>query len=140
MPPTPVPNVTRPARTARLPKPVQDEWGVYDPEQAGLPATLRAVMSSPEDQARVTAPVETSAAPAPVAPAPAAHEVPESGALYSVESPLRCPQCQVAIRTFRALRVLRTHVNFMSTLPRKGYVLVCPECAGLLSAELSGLL
>ena len=137
MPPTAVPNVTRAARTARLPKPVQDEWGVYDPEQAGLPATMRAVMSAPEEQARLMAPAEVPE-PAPVAPV--AHDVRESGALYSVESPLRCPQCQVSIRTFRALRVLRTHVNFMSTLPRKGYVLVCPECDGLLSAELSGLL
>src|SRR4029077_20424948 len=116
-------------------KPVQDEWGVYDPEQAGLPATMRALMNTVEEHARVTAPAD-----APAAPAPVAHDGTESGAIYSVESPLRCPQCQMAIRTFRALRVLRTHVSFMSTLPRKGYVLVCPECAGLLSAELSGLL
>jgi hypothetical protein len=151
MPPTAVPNVTKAARTARLSKPVQDEWGVYDPEQAGLPATLRALMSTPEEHARLTPSAEAAAAAvapavtvAPVMPAapvaPVMHDAPEPGAIYSVESPLRCPHCQMAIRTFRALRVLRTHVNFMSTLPRKGYVLVCPECAGLLSAELSGLL
>lgn len=134
MPPTAVPNV----KAARLPKPVQDEWGVFDPEQAGMPATLRTLMNTPEEHARLMPPAAD--APAPVPEPPPAHEVPESGALYSVESPLCCPQCHMEIRTFRALRVLRTHVNFMSTLPRKGYVLVCPECAGLLSAELSGLL
>lgn len=39
----------------------------------------------------------------------------------------------------RVLRVLRTQVSFTSTLPRKGYVIVRPECDRLLSAELSGL-
>jgi hypothetical protein len=136
MPLTAVPNAMKAARAARLPKPVQDEWGVYDPEQAGLPATMRALMDAEEPHAHVTMPVDVPALPTP----PTADEAPDSAALYTVESPLRCPQCQMAIRTFRALRVLRTHVNFMSTLPRKGYVLVCPECAGLLSAELSGLL
>jgi len=35
--------------------------------------------------------------------------------------------------------VLRTQASFTSTLPRKGYVVVCPECERMLSAELSGL-
>ena len=61
------------------------------------------------------------------------------GALYTLESPARCPGCEKEIRTFRVLRVLRTQVSFTSTLPRKGYVIVCPECERLLSAELSGL-
>lgn len=63
-----------------------------------------------------------------------------SGAIYSLESAVRCPQCAREIRAFRVLRVLRTQVSFTSTLPRKGYVIVCPECDGLLSAELSGLI
>lgn len=63
-----------------------------------------------------------------------------SGAMYTLESPVRCPQCEKEIRTFKVLRVLRTQVSFTSTLPRKGYVIVCPECERILSAELSGLI
>jgi hypothetical protein len=133
MPPTAAPNSSRATRTAR---PIQDEWGVYDPNQAGMPAALRA-LNDAVAHVPDAAPVELAAPAASVAPP---QESPDGAALYSVESPLRCPQCQRAIRTFRALRVVRTHVAFMSTLPRKGYVLVCPECGGLLSAELSGLL
>ena len=118
-------------------RPAQDEWGMFDPEQAGIPATLRVLTDSPEPLPATPA----AHAAEVVAAAPIDAQSPESGTtLYTVESPLRCPQCQSAIRTFRALRVSRTQVPFISTLPRKGYVLVCPECAGLLSAELSGLL
>lgn len=62
------------------------------------------------------------------------------GAMYTLESTVRCPQCEKDIRTLKVLRVLRTQVSFTSTLPRKGYVIVCPECDHLLSAELSGLI
>jgi len=79
-------------------------------------------------------PVESTSAPqqAPRASAGA-------GALYTLESPVMCPQCEQEILTLRVLRVLRTQASFTSTLPRKGYVVVCPECASMLSAELSGL-
>jgi hypothetical protein len=30
-------------------------------------------------------------------------------------------------------------VSFTSTLPRRGYVILCPDCERILSAELSGL-
>jgi len=100
-----------------------------------MPATLRALTDDPPVAVMFEAPAPST--PARPAEPQAASSI---GALYAVESPMRCPQCHAAIRTFRALRVLRTQVPFMSTLPRKGYVLVCPECAGLLSAELSGLL
>ncbi len=131
MPLTAAPTVTKIASNAR---PVKDEWGVYDPQQAGIPATMRAL----EDATGPAAPPIDTPAASFTADSDAA--LSDASALYTVESPLRCPQCHMAIKTFRALRVLRTHVNFMSTLPRKGYVLVCPRCAGLLSAELSGLL
>jgi hypothetical protein len=36
--------------------------------------------------------------------------------------------------------LVRTQVSFTSTLPRKGYIIVCPECDGILWAELSGLI
>jgi len=80
---------------------------------------------------------------APPAAAPASAKAPAAGAagaVYTLESPARCPQCEKEIRTFRVLRVLRSQVSFTSTLPRKGYVIVCPECEMLLSAELSGLI
>ena len=60
--------------------------------------------------------------------------------MYTLESSVRCPQCEQDIGTLKVLRVLRTQVSFTSTLPRKGYVIVCPECDHLLSAELSGLI
>lgn len=62
-----------------------------------------------------------------------------AGAVYTVEAPVVCPHCEAEVRAFRVLRLLRTHVSFTSTLPRKGYVITCPECRRLLSAELSGL-
>lgn len=62
------------------------------------------------------------------------------GAVYTLESPARCPECDVEIGTISVLRVLRTQVSFTSTLPRKAYVIACPECRRLLSAGLSGLL
>jgi hypothetical protein len=98
-----------------------------------------AVTSANPHEALAMASTEAPAAPArPASAPPKAHG--GSGAMYTLESPARCPQCEKEIRTFRVLRVLRTQVSFTSTLPRKGYVIVCPECEMLLSAELSGLL
>lgn len=139
-------------------RPVRDEWGLYDPQQAGMQALLRTIDDTPPpvsvttistsegepDADRVYGgmhepPVQQTAtdrsAPA-TATAPAKSQV---GALYTLEAPARCPECEQEIRTLRVLRVLRTQVSFTSTLPRKGYVIVCPECERLLSAELSGL-
>jgi len=62
------------------------------------------------------------------------------GALYTIEFPVLCPHCEVEIRTFKVFRLLRTQVSFTSTLPRKGYVIVCPECDRPISSELSGLI
>lgn len=62
------------------------------------------------------------------------------GALYSLEFPVRCPHCEEEIRTFKVFRLLRAQVSFTSTLPRKGYVIVCPECERPISSELSGLI
>ncbi len=76
------------------------------------------------------------AKPAPQEPAPLDET---AGAVYSLEFPARCPHCERQVRTFRVFRLLRTRVSFTSTLPRKGYAIVCPECACLLSAELAGL-
>jgi hypothetical protein len=63
----------------------------------------------------------------------------QDGAEYSLEFPVVCPHCEEHITTFRVFRLLRTQVSFTSTLPRKGYVIVCPECERPISSELSGL-
>jgi len=127
---------------------VQDEWGVYDPHQTGMPALMRAlenVEPSPAEAAggpapkpRVERQSETDgelrdvAAGAPLGKG-------QSGALYTLEAPVTCPECAAEITSLRVLRVLRTQVSFTSTLPRRGYVILCPECDRILSAELSGL-
>jgi hypothetical protein len=35
-------------------RPVQDEWGIYDPEQAGLKAVIRKMAASQDDAAATT--------------------------------------------------------------------------------------
>ena len=139
-------------------QPVPDEWGA----SAAPPLEWSASAAPPQEVAR-TASCHFCAQPLP----PSAHHCPwclhevksksrltpdvagpdtsasgktPNGAVYTLESPVRCPQCENEIRTFRVLRVLRTQVSFTSTLPRRGYVIVCPECEGLLSADLSGLI
>lgn len=63
-----------------------------------------------------------------------------SGAVYSLEFSTHCPHCSREVSSVRVSRLLRTQVSFTSTLPRKGYIIVCPECEGILSAALSGLI
>ena len=58
-------------------------------------------------------------------------------AVYRLESPAKCPQCGETINTVKAIRLLRTQVNFVSTLPRRGRVAVCPNCSAILPAELT---
>ena len=56
---------------------------------------------------------------------------------YSLEHPVRCQACGEIVTNLKAIRLLRTEVNFTSTLPRRGRVVVCPLCHTLVSAELS---
>jgi hypothetical protein len=146
---------------------VLDEWSVLHLDQAVPKSAIRAVPSvnasilhdlrdmlepddtTPEQALRESEP--TSAPdedgvyqlgmpePTPAPPAQLSRQA-ERGAIYSLEFSSRCPHCQEQITTVRVSRLLRTHVSFTSTLPRKGYVIVCPECDGMLSAELSGLI
>ena len=51
-----------------------------------------------------------------------------------------CRTAHAQMRTFKVFRLLRASVSFTSTLPRKGYVIVCPECERPISSELSGLI
>ena len=63
----------------------------------------------------------------------------ESEAAYALEAPVQCPSCHDSIAELRVIRLLRTKVNFTSTLPRRGRVMVCPSCTTVLSAELGSL-
>ena len=58
---------------------------------------------------------------------------------YACESPLSCPECRQEIQAVQVVRLLRSRVNFTSTLPRKGYVILCPACRAILSANLGGI-
>jgi hypothetical protein len=64
--------------------------------------------------------------------------LPAFEAEYALESPLKCPHCRETVATLQVLRLVRTRVNFISMLPRRGYVVVCPACHLILSAELGG--
>lgn len=83
-------------------------------------------------------------APAGLAPVQGADAVADAsaatGAVYTLESPAVCPECDTEIGTIHVIRVLRTQVSFTSTLPRRAYVIACPSCRRLLSGGLSGLL
>lgn len=74
---------------------------------------------------------------APVAAPASGSSAANADAVYRLESPVRCPQCGETITTLKAVRLLRTQVNFTSTLPRRGRVLVCPSCLCVASAELT---
>ena len=62
----------------------------------------------------------------------------EVEAEYTLEHPVKCPCCSEGLDTLAVVRLLRTRVNFTSTLPRRGRVLVCPRCKKVISAELAG--
>jgi DNA-binding response OmpR family regulator len=70
----------------------------------------------------------------PTRPAP---RLENSDAEYRLESPVKCPQCGEVITALKAVRLLRTQVNFTSTLPRRGRVLICPFCHAIVPAELT---
>lgn len=56
---------------------------------------------------------------------------------YALESPVRCPACGERITSLKAVRLVRAHVNFTSTLPRRGRVLACPHCLAIVPGELT---
>jgi hypothetical protein len=85
-------------------------------------------------------PLTAGGLPVAVATQAATAAAPVGGAVYTLESPAQCPECNTEINTIHVIRVMRTQVSFTSTLPRKAYVIACPECRRLLSAGLSGLL
>ena len=62
----------------------------------------------------------------------------EAEAEYTLEYSVVCPHCLKELDCLKVVRLLRTRVNFTSTLPRRGRVLACPECQKIVSAELAG--
>ena len=58
---------------------------------------------------------------------------------YQLESPVVCPSCRQSVSMLKVTRMLRTRVNFTSTLPRRGRVVSCSACSTVISAELGNL-
>ena len=56
---------------------------------------------------------------------------------YTLESPVKCPACGERMTSLKAVRLVRAQVNFTSTLPRRGRVIVCPHCLAVIPAELT---
>ena len=54
---------------------------------------------------------------------------------YALESAVKCPHCQMNMENVRVVRLLRMKVNFTSSLPRRGYVVICPDCRSVLPAS-----
>jgi hypothetical protein len=63
--------------------------------------------------------------------------VEDSEAEYALEYPAVCPSCGEVLATVKVVRLLRTRVNFTSTLPRHGRAVICPGCRAILSAALT---
>ena len=61
----------------------------------------------------------------------------DSEAEYALEYSANCPRCNQEIKTLKVIRLLRTRVNFTSSLPRRGRVLICPNCRSILGGELT---
>ena len=55
---------------------------------------------------------------------------------YSVEVAICCSHCRARIDSVNVVRLLRKRVNFVSSLPRRGYIVVCPECKSAIPAAL----
>jgi hypothetical protein len=60
----------------------------------------------------------------------------EAEAEYTLEAQVKCASCSRALTNVNVVRLLRTRVNFTSSLPRRGYVVVCPSCRTVVPAGL----
>ncbi|MDH3253474.1 MAG: hypothetical protein OEM62_00645 [Acidobacteriota bacterium] len=73
----------------------------------------------------------------------AVDQLPLNGAVeaeYMLESEAKCPGCGATIEALQVVRVLRTRVNFVSSLPRRGQLMVCPQCRTILAGSLGGII
>jgi hypothetical protein len=64
----------------------------------------------------------------------------EIEAEYALESGANCSSCNSPIQSLQVIRLLRTKVNFTSSLPRRGFIAICPVCRSIITATLGGLL
>ena len=64
----------------------------------------------------------------------------EPAAVYGLEHSICCPGCAAHVSELYAIRMFRARVNFMSSLPRSGRLLVCPNCRTPIPAELGAVL
>lgn len=76
---------------------------------------------------------ESNAAPPELPPARES----KAEAEYTLETPVKCPACGERMSSVKAVRLVRAQVNFTSTLPRRGRVIVCPHCLAVIPAELT---
>ncbi len=58
----------------------------------------------------------------------------EIEAEYTLETPVKCSECREQLHAVNVVRLLRTKVNFTSSLSRRGYVVVCPACHTIVPA------
>jgi hypothetical protein len=70
----------------------------------------------------------------------AADESVDIEAEYTLECSANCPSCNSQVASLQVIRLLRTKVNFTSSLPRRGYAIVCPICRTIVPATIGGIL
>jgi len=119
---------------------------------AHLVDTVRQAIASAELTEELTAKLARAAKPAPAEPSDeiVTHDLTEQDGVddgrlaldhpeaeYELESPVKCPACGERIASLKAVRLVRSQVNFTSTLPRRGRVIVCPNCLAIVPAELT---
>ncbi len=63
-----------------------------------------------------------------------------AAAIYGLERPIRCPSCREELDHLCVVRLYRLKVNFVSSLPRSGRVLVCPRCQTPVPGELGAVI
>ena len=98
------------------------------------PTQLREVLRRVTSSANPETPMsEDPAAPPELPPSRESNAEAE----YTLESPVKCPACGERMTTVKAVRLVRAQVNFTSTLPRRGRVIVCPHCLAVIPAELT---
>jgi hypothetical protein len=67
---------------------------------------------------------------------PGSAEIPahwQASAIYRLEAPVGCPHCGEQVSTLRVIGLSPSQVS-AAPAPRKGRVIVCPECDRIVSA------
>ena len=63
----------------------------------------------------------------------------EPVAVYGLERSVNCPSCRRSIESLHVVRLYRAKVEFVSSLPRSGRLLVCPLCQTPIPGELGAV-